>query len=232
MSADTRCSRRGRDVVVVPLVCCRFKDDPFLVTAIFRHTNSLYNQAAYDTYVAAAAAAVIANAAPPVRVGNTHPTCLPQPRLRDPALYVDEYVGGQFGWGKCEVVIDGVKIDNGNMEDQGYHYAAVNRAFATERLRLEKYGRPMRGVAHSGERVVGAAVAATEGRVQRPAVTAMPDAAAAGPVIVLAGQAGRAYVPAVPRTVHPRLSEAMEMFSFDGQYASEPITFRLGFDGK
>ena len=202
------------------------------MTAVFRHQNPLYNQGAYDTYVAAVAAQVAAGGVPPARTANTRPTCVLQPRLRDPALYVNEYVGGQFGWGKCEVVMDGVKIDNGNMEDQGYHYAAVNRAFATERLRLEKYGRPMRGVAHSGERVVTAAVAATEGRVARPAVTAMREAAALAPVIVLAGQAERIYVPAVPRTVHPRLSEAMEMFSFDGQWASEPITFRLGFDGE
>ena len=200
------------------------------MTAVFRYQNPLYNQAAHDLYVAAVAAAV-PGAAAVVRADNTRPTCVLQPRLRDPALYVDEYVGGQFGWGKCEVVMDGVKIDNGNMEDQGYHYAAVNRAFATERLRLEKYGRPMRGVAHSGERVVTAAVAATEGRTARPAVTAMIDAAA-GPVIVLAEQVARAYVAAVPRKVHPRLSEAMEMLSFDGQWESEPITFRVGFDGE
>ena len=210
-----------------PVPLHRFRDDPFLVTAVIRQTNPIYQEAAALTHAAAIAGNPALGLAPPPE--NARPTCLLQPLLHDPAVYVDEYVGGQFGWAKADVTIDGVKIDNGNMEDQGFHYAAVNRAFSTERLRIEKYGRPMRGIAHSGERAIVAPEVAVEGLTARPQVIAQN--AAGANVEIMAVQAARAYVPAVPRQTHPRMKEAMEMISYDGKWESVPITFRLGFDG-
>ena len=203
-----------------------------MVTVVFRETNPVFSQAALTTHLANVAGLAAGQAVPPTP-DNCKPLRHPQPILTDPAVYVDEYVGGQFAWSHADVTIDDVKINNGNMDDQGFHYTAVNRAFATERLRVTKYGRPMRGVAHSGERAVQARVQATEGRTERPAVTAAVVGAGGQPANqeVLAAQAERAYVPVVPRSVHPRLAEAMQVLSSDGPWETEPITFRLGFDG-
>jgi hypothetical protein len=169
----------------------RFADDPWIITGKMRRTNPDFNQAAFN---------LLAGAAPVNADAFRNDYVRPLEGL--PAVYLDEYVGGQFLFGKLDVTIDGVTIDNGDMGQQGFHYAVANRAFASEKLRREKYGRGMPGVAHSGERTVVAAVAATEGQPARVVINAV-NVTGGDPVAVQAARPERAYVPAVPRTNHP-----------------------------
>jgi hypothetical protein len=139
-------------------------------------------------------------------------------------------VGGQFAWAKCEITLDGIKVDNGNLEDQGYHYSVLNRTFSNDRVRREKYGQSMVGLANSKERVARAATAATEAREERGAIVGLATVGAGATTVLAAARAFRAYVPAVPLYTHPNLAAAMEGLQFDDARVSEPLLFRLGFD--
>ena len=68
-----------------------------------------------------------------------------------PAVYVDEFVEGQFLFAKCSVSLDNKPIPNGNLEELGFHWRVLNRALATNGLRKEKYGKSYTGIANSRE---------------------------------------------------------------------------------
>ena len=194
--------------VCVMFLACRIKDDPFHLTFELKHKN--------PTYTAGAAAGG----------EDSFTSRLVQPQDHQPAVYIDEYTAGQFAFVKADVTLDGIKIDSGNMEDQAIHYQKLNRVFTTDRVRRAKYGRSMKGVANSLERVIANPVTAIEGIPIRPAIAGDNNAVLQTAVANLTP-----YRPAKARYTHPSILKAMQPIVYDGVQTSQPTVMTLGMDG-
>jgi len=131
----------------------------------------------------------------------------------------------------CSAVLDGIQIDQGNLDDSHVEYVTLNRIFCNDHVRRTKYGRSLKGVATSHERKIVAPVDATEGATARTAVRGIAAANDANPTVLLAAQAAVAYVPAVKRFTHPNLVRAMRSMTYDARFESQPTMFHLGLDG-
>ena len=219
-------------LTVLSIYHFQFKDDPFQIDAHIRWPNPIFSQVAWD--------ANVANGTPQTD-DNVQKLRRVNPIDHSPAVYVDEFVEGQFLFAKCSVSLDNKPIPNGNLEELGFHWRVLNRALATNGLRKEKYGKSYTGIANSRERVTRPATAATAAIPATPAIRiptfddANPaQANSAATVVVPRVANARAYVAPVPRYTHPNVERAMRMFSYTDLYANndtvQPASIALGFD--
>ena len=158
-----------------------------------------------------------------------------QPHLLDPPVYVNPLLNGQTFISMAEVKLKNMAWPMPPLENQGFHFQAMNRIFASNGIRREKYSEPMNDwISTTNERKYAAAVAGVDAV---PLQAAVEGTQAADKTV---GVWARPLIPAIPGVDakpiwrHPALAQAMAPLEYSARALDETVQATdvfFGLDG-